>query len=166
MRKYLLILAVTALSGCATSYQPESFSGGFTETQLDTNVFRVSFKGNGYTSGERAEEMSLLRSADLTLKNGFTHFAIVDGRSRTESSSYTSPTQSTTTGTISTFGNASSLNATTRQTGGDTYNIAKPSTTNTIVCFQGKPANAGFVYDAQFVFNSLSKKYGVAGVSK
>ena len=155
-----------AMSGCATSYQPQSFSGGFTESQLDTNVFRVSFKGNGYTSAERAEEMSLLRSADLTLKNGFTHFSIVDGRSRTESSSYTTPIQSSTSGTISTYGNTSSLNATTRQTGGETYNIAKPSTTNTIVCFVGKPANAGFVYDAQFVFNSLSQKYGVAGAAK
>jgi hypothetical protein len=166
MYKYLLALAFAILSGCATSYQPQSFSGGFTETQLDTNVFRVSFKGNGYTSVEKVEEMSLLRSADLTLKNGFTHFVIVNGRSRTDSSFFTTPTQSTTTGTISTFGNTSSLNATTHQTGGDIYNIAKPSTTNTIVCFQGKPANAGFVYDAQFVFNSLSKKYGVEGVSK
>ena len=47
-------------------------SGGFTESQLDTNVFRVTFKGNGYTSPDRAEDMALLRSAELALQHGFT----------------------------------------------------------------------------------------------
>ena len=166
MKTIFTISLAFLVTACATSYQPQSFSGGFTETQLDTNVFRVSFKGNGYTSADRAEEMSLLRSADLTLKSGFTHFSIIDGRSRTESSSFTSPTQSTTTGSVSTFGGTSSLNATTRQTGGETYIIAKPSTTNTIVCYKGKPTNIGFVYDAQFVFNSLSQKFGITAAQK
>src|SRR5882724_2256033 len=76
-----LLTLILSLAGCATTYQPQSFSGGFSETQLDKNVFRVSFKGNGYTQAERAEEMALLRSAELTLKNGFKYFVIIDGRS-------------------------------------------------------------------------------------
>jgi hypothetical protein len=134
MRILFSILAITGLTACATAYQPEGFSGGFTETQLDKNVFRVSFRGNGYTRADRAEEMVLLRSAELTLKNGFTHFAIVDGRSRTDYSAFTTPTQSSTTGTVSTYGNTSYLNAQTRTTGGQTFIAAKPSSTNTIIC--------------------------------
>ncbi|GIX25986.1 MAG: hypothetical protein KatS3mg122_3217 [Caldimonas sp.] len=79
MRTIAAISLAIFLGGCATTYQPEGFSGGFSETQLDTNVFRVSFRGNGYTRAERAEELALLRSAELTLKNGFTHFVVIDG---------------------------------------------------------------------------------------
>ena len=47
-------LCVAVLAGCATAYQPEGLTGGFDETQLDRNVFRVSFKGNGlYRAGAR-----------------------------------------------------------------------------------------------------------------
>ena len=161
MRTLFSLFVITALTACATAYQPEGFSGGFTETQLDKNVFRVSFQGNGYTRADRAEEMALLRSAELTLKNGFTHFAIVDGRSRTDYSAFTTPAQSSTTGTISSYGNTSYLNAQTRSTGGQTVMTAKPSSTNTIICFNGKPDTNSLVYDAQFIFNSLATKYGV-----
>ena len=67
MRTIAAASASLVLVACATAYQPQSFSGGFSETQLDKNVFRVSFKGNGYTNAERAEEMALLRSAELAL---------------------------------------------------------------------------------------------------
>lgn len=166
MRSILFFLTVTLVAGCATTYQPNGFSGGFSETQLDKNVFRVSFKGNGYTIREGVEEMALLRSAELALKNGYSHFAISDGRSRADYSAFTTPGQSSTTGTISTFGNRSYLNAQTRTTGGQTFTAAFPSTTNTIVCFNGKPEIEALVYDAQFLFNSLAPKYGVLSAIK
>jgi hypothetical protein len=154
------------LAACATSYQPQSFSGGFTETQLDKNVFRVSFRGNGYTDADRAEEMALLRSAELTLKNGFTHFVIIDGKSRASYGTYTTPAQSTTTSSATAFGNSAYGQATTTTTGGQSFVITRPSTTNTIVLFQGKPSVDGLVYDAQFVYNSLGQKYGVLPAAK
>ena len=70
MRSLLILVLPIILSACATTYQPQGLSGGFSETQLDTNVFKVSFRGNGYTHAERAEDLALLRSAELTLKNG------------------------------------------------------------------------------------------------
>lgn len=166
MRKILFLLVVSALAACATKYQAQGFAGGFTETQLDTNVFRVSFKGNGYTGADRAEEMALLRSAELTLKSGFTHFAIAGTRSQTDFSSFTTPKQATTTGTVSSYGSTSYLNTQTSYTGGQTFTAAKPSTTNTIVCFNGKPNIEAFVYDAQFIYNSLSKKYELPSAVK
>ena len=94
-----------ALAGCATSYQKQGLSGGFTETQLDKAVFRVSFKGNGFTSPERAADFTLLRSAELALKNGFTHFVIVDGHSNVDYAAYVTPIQSTTFGSATAYGN-------------------------------------------------------------
>ena len=67
LRIFSLIPLAAALLGCATAYQPQGLSGGFTETQLAPDVWRVSFSGNGYTKGERAEDFAMLRSAELTL---------------------------------------------------------------------------------------------------
>jgi hypothetical protein len=172
MRSVLTAVAVLLLAGCAiptptpTPYQPKGFSGGYSDVQLDKNVFRVSFRGNGFTSRDRAEELALLRSAELTLKSGFTHFIIVDGRSSSQYGAFTAPTMSTTTGSTSLYGNTAFGSATTTTTGGQTFMVRKPSVTNTIVCFDGKPNVNALVFDAQFVFTSLAKKYEAEGVGK
>lgn len=160
--KFIIALSfVLALIGCSTTYQAQSFSGGFSETQLDKNVFRVTFKGNGYTQSERAEDFALLRSAELTLKHGFSHFAIIEGRQSADYGVMTTPTQSYTTGSVSAYGNTAYGSARTTTTGGQSFVIRKPSSTNTIVCFNGKPENGMFVYDAQFIYASLSAKYDI-----
>lgn len=160
--RYLATLSIAFLiAGCATGYQAQSFSGGFSETQLDKNVFRVTFKGNGYTQSERVEDFALLRSAELTLKNGFSHFAIVDGRQGAEYGVMTTPMQSYTTGSVTAYGNTAYGSTQTTTTGGQSFIIKKPSSTNTIVCFNGKPENGMFAYDAKFIYDSLSAKYGV-----
>ena len=160
MRKIYLSTLVLVLCGCATTYQPKGFSGGFSETQLDTNVFRVAFNGNGYTGREKAEDYALLRSAELALQNGFTHFAILDSRAGTNYSTFRTPTQSTTTGTASVYGNTAYGSATTTTTGGQSFLVQKPSSTNTIFCFKGKPEGV-FTYDAAFLQRSLSQKYKI-----
>ena len=71
IKVWILILSAFLLSGCATAYQPKGFTGGFSETQLDESVFQVSFRGNAYTSSERAADFTLLRSAELTIENGY-----------------------------------------------------------------------------------------------
>lgn len=156
----LRYLPVMLLVGCATTYQPSSFSGGFSETRLDQNVFRVSFEGNGYTDAQRAEDFALLRSAELALKHGFTHFAIISARSDKNISSFTTPTQSITTGSATAFGNTAYGQARTVTTGGQTFVTQHPTTTNTIFCFTSKPDGV-FAYDAAFLVQSLSEKYGV-----
>jgi hypothetical protein len=149
------------ITGCASPYQPERFGGGFSETQLDTNVFRVSFRGNGLTSTDRAEELALLRSAEIALNNGFTHFVIVGNETHETIGSFSTPTQSYTTANVTAYNNSAVGMAQTTTYGGQTFVYAKPRTTNTIVCFKGKPEIQGLVYDAGFLCNSIGQKYGV-----
>lgn len=159
----ILVTCVLAifLCACATAYQAKGLSGGFTETQLDTNVFKVSFQGNGYTKAEKAEDLALLRSAEITLNNGFSHFLIVDNKYRELVGSYTTPTQSYTTANATAYGNSAYGTARTTTTGGQTFHISKPSSTNTIMCFKERPDTQGIVYNAQFICNSLGEKYKV-----
>lgn len=159
---YLLLLPLAlAAYGCATSYQPNGFSGGFSETQLGENIFRVSFRGNGYTRGERASDFALLRSAEIAQEHGFSHFVVVQSADRESLSSYTTPTQSYTTGNAYAVGNTAYGSARTTTYGGQTHITSAPSTVNTIVCFKEKPQTNGLVFDAQFVQKSLKQKYGL-----
>ena len=93
-----LLLSAAVLSGCATAYQSVGFMGGFSETQLSENVYRVRFNGNGFTSAERASDFALLRSSGLCLKAGYQYFIVSDAESWQELSEYTTPTQSQTYG--------------------------------------------------------------------
>ena len=153
MKRIIPIILILALQGCATTYQKSGFSGGYSETQLDENVFTVSFRGNEYTGRERVADFTLLRSAELTLENGYKYFAVIDANSYTSNSTYTTPATSYTTG------------ATTTTYGGQTYNISKPSSSNTIVCFKEKPDSV-FTYNAEFIYKNIRQKYDIKNPAK
>ena len=146
-----LVVISLFLAACATQYQNQGFSGGFSENQLSDDTFDVVFNGNGYTSRQRASDLNLLRSAELSLESGFSHFIILD-----RSASVDRSTSVTTSNTVVT-GGYGSINATSF---GTTIPIAKPSSRNRIRCFKEKPEGI-FSYDAQIVYKNLSEKYGV-----
>jgi len=162
MKNFIAItFAALILQGCTpTSYQKTGLTGGYSDTQLDENIFHVSFNGNGFTSRERAVDFTLLRSAELTIKNGFEYFAVIDANSYTSHSTYTTPTTSQTTGSAHVSGNYVYGSATTTTTGGQTYEISKPSSSNTIMCFKEKP-EAFFTYSAKFIYRSIRQKYNI-----
>ncbi len=161
----IIVLVLIFLQGCETSYQSSGFAGGYSETQLDTNVFKVTFRGNGYTGRERASDFSLLRCAELALQNGYKYFVVIDANSYTSNSTYTTPSTSNTTANVYGTGNYAYGNATTTTYGGQTYNISKPSSSNTIVCFIEKPTN-GFSYNAEFIYKNITQKYGIQPATK
>ena len=157
LRPLLLVIALLLLCACSTSYQDSGFTGGYSETRLDENVFKVSFNGNAYTKREKVSDFTMLRSAELALEHGYTYFAVIDENSYTGHSTYTTPTTSRTTGSVDSYGN---INARTTTSGGQTYNYSKPSAENTIVCFKEKPEGV-FVYKARFVYDSIAEKYDI-----
>ncbi len=162
MRNYIILaIFATILTGCATSYQKQGFTGGFSETRLGKNIFKVTFNGNVYTSRERASDFALLRSAELALKNGFKYFIIVNSEKYAKTETYTTPTTSYTTGSAYGTGNYAYGSTTTTTTGGQTYFYSKPSSTDTIVGFKKKPNIKGLVYSARFVIKSIKDKYGI-----
>lgn len=89
-----LVAAGLALSSCmtATPYQPATNSGttrgGYTDEQLDSDHFRVSFAGNSLTSRETVERYLLYRAAELTVQKGFDHFILTSRDTETKSQTY------------------------------------------------------------------------------
>lgn len=149
------------LTGCATQYQKKGFTGGFSETQMSENVFRVYFRGNGYTRDERAEDFTLLRSAELAQEHGFQYFIVVDENSTASFAAVTTPTQTYTTASATSVGNTTYGSAQTSSFGGHSFLIRKPSKRNTIVCFRDKPDIQGIPYESKFVVLSIRQKYGL-----
>jgi hypothetical protein len=145
---FLVLIALIFFIGCATSYQKNGFSGGFSETQLSENIWKVHFRGNAKTTMERATDFCLLRSAELTLENGYKYFSIVDENSDTKSSNFSTPQRAYT----NPYGH-------TTFTGGQTFTAHKPRTQNTIIMLREKAQNSGIVYEAQFLVRSLRDKY-------
>jgi len=81
-----------ALCACATPattpYRPalDANDQGYQEQRIEANRYRVSFTGNSVTSREAVENFMLLRTAELTLNQGYDYF-VLDNQD-TESQTY------------------------------------------------------------------------------
>ncbi|MEZ5937714.1 MAG: hypothetical protein R3C52_05790 [Hyphomonadaceae bacterium] len=87
IRKLMLGASLAAglvLSACAsfgpTPYQSaaQSSAGGYSETRIEPDRYRISFKGNSMTDRETVENYMLFRAAELTLQLGYDNFTIVN----------------------------------------------------------------------------------------
>lgn len=52
--------------------------GGYSETKLAPDTVRVVFRGNTSTRKERAQDLALMRAADLALQAGFPFFTVIE----------------------------------------------------------------------------------------
>jgi hypothetical protein len=93
----IFVICILA-AGCATQYRSsdESVTGGFSETQLAPDTWRVLVEGNGFTTRGEAEQFLMRRCAELALEQGDRYF-ILEGHDawmqarRTRSGIVTSP---------------------------------------------------------------------------
>ena len=90
--------AALLLAACATStpYGPaENGRGyGFSDQRIESNRYRVTFRGNSSTSRETVENALLYRSAELTVQLGFDYFVALENETeanRTYSTTSTEP---------------------------------------------------------------------------
>lgn len=78
-----VVLAFAALlTGCGpaatTPYRAATTPNdqGYQEQRIEANRFRVTFTGNSATAREAVENFMLLRTAELTLKEGYDYFVL------------------------------------------------------------------------------------------
>ncbi len=93
----LLAAGGPALSGCATvtPYQPavrgQHPGGGYSEQAQGAGRYRVTFRGNSLTARDRVEGYLLYRAAELTVRDGYDWFLIVDRLTEREAYTYAEP---------------------------------------------------------------------------
>lgn len=170
--------ALLLFTAClATPYQKAGLRGGFTETRLAPDVFRVMFKGNAFTSMERAQEFTLLRVSELCFDSGYGYFAVGQEANRvTTQTIQTAPATSHTTGSSTgsehgrftasgpgvgyTGSSSSTYSSTTTHTPARFATLFRPNSFMLVRCFKQKPSDRN-VFDAAFLINGLKTKYKI-----
>lgn len=93
----VLGLSALSLGACATAtpYQPnvrgQAVSGGFTDSRITENRFKVTFSGNSLTARDTVERYLLYRAAELTLSEGYDGFVLADRETSRDSRTYYDP---------------------------------------------------------------------------
>lgn len=132
--------------------------GGYSDMKIQDDVFNISFSGNTHTSTERAGAFTLLRCAEVTLKNGYNYFTILSGGTNIKQGAYTTPVRSHTTGSF--FGDTYTGHTT--YSGGQTFITEKPESNCIIQCFKEKPEDTNImVLDAKQVRDNIKAKYKI-----
>ena len=162
MKNILLVLIIFVITGCMTStpYQPMGFKGGYENTQLDKNVFEVTFSGNGLTSRQRVRDFAMLRSAELTIQNGYKYFISINENTSSTQHTVVTPKTSTTDHNISVSDGYAYGTSNTTTYGGQQMRINKPTTVMRIICLNKKP-NDVLSYNAYFIIKSIKNKYDI-----
>lgn len=148
------LLAASLLASCATGYQPSNGSTGYSDTQLQQDMFKVSYAGNAGTNHGMAKDMVLMRAAHLAMDHGFNYFVIVDSKpARTQAQrkaivSRKEMREDIATGADSRFA----------LQGFDLYD-GKPEQTDIVKCYTTKPDTAEQVYEAKDTFNYYIRRY-------
>ena len=87
---FIICLPIFLVS-CETGYQPLNDSSGYWDEQIEptANRFKIGYDGNKWHSDpinrkEKIKDLTLLRSAEVALENGFKYFVISDSKAYTE----------------------------------------------------------------------------------
>jgi hypothetical protein len=171
MRSIFAAIGILALGACATGYQPEGFSGGFSEVPVAADAYQISVKGNGYTSSAKVNEMALLRAAELAKTNGYNHFVILNLDQYERQSSYTTAGTSTTNtyGSATAYGSGNYATATGSATSyttynpGQTYNIVKPGVDVVVRFVPDEFAAEASALSVEQIYGMYAEKYGLIG---
>lgn len=89
-RLFMLGGAALLLAACATStpYGP-AVNGkgyGFSDQRIESNRYRITFRGNSVTSRETVENALLYRAAELTVQLGFDYFIALENDTEADKS--------------------------------------------------------------------------------
>lgn len=157
--QFILVLFIGFCVGCATPYQPVGLLGGFSDSQIQNDIFRVNFRGNGYTDLSTASDYALLRAAEIAIQNGFNYFIIIQDNSSIKTSIITTPGYAHTYGDIGAHGDYGSYYAHTTYYPGTSTAVERPFASYLIKCFKRKPnIDAGFIYDANQIEQYIGQK--------
>ncbi|KQW84093.1 CC0125/CC1285 family lipoprotein [Brevundimonas sp. Root1279] len=162
----VLLAASLTVSACASlaPYGPQTSAGGqgFTEQQIESNRFRVTYYGVG--SPGPVADLALLRAAELTLQQGYDWFEVtqrwIDGRA--DSAGGVSPNVGVGFGSSSGSGRYGGW-STSGVGVGVGLNFSGPSATSTtleVVMGRGDRPDRGDAYDARSVQDSLRGRAG------
>ena len=82
MKKAILIIVFGLLLVGCTGYNSMGFTGGFSETQISKDRYKIHYKANAFVGSETVANRAMLRAAEFTLEINKDLFAILVDKSQ------------------------------------------------------------------------------------
>lgn len=163
MRVFSILALPMLCAACVTGYHQSSLVGGYSDLQIARNVYQVTARGNGYTSASRVQDMALLRSAELTLENGYRYFGLADANdpiaaqaiAAAQDEAFTPSDEEMTVGNLNTTNSEIDLNPHVM------YHMARPNVDNFVVMYREPPTGVGIVLDALEICATVGPRFEV-----
>lgn len=139
-----LMVSIIMVSGCATTYDTEKShwtgSRGFSQEQLEKDIWQIKFTGNTHTDTETRKKYILKKAAQIAIEDSYSFFKVIQSDSSKDI----------------TGSDVTEENATTRMRGRSKkpYVHTNTFTTMTVKLLNEKEGVDGTVYDANFLLNS------------
>ena len=162
----MLFVATLGLGACATTpKKPLTFDqlGQFAAYPLNTQSYRISFQARPHLSYATAEEIALVKAAQTTLQNGFSHFKVLDDPSNRaqqpprQAVVYSSPHYAPYGFYRRPYYWHDPFFDQPR-----IVNLDPVQVSYTIECYQSSNAQAKDAFDARLILQSLGQKYGLS----
>ena len=159
MKKLTFLPILLLLLGCATPYQKLGDTGGYLQQKLAEDVYRITFRGNGFTDYKRANDFALLRAAEIGKKLGYSYLSVEGEEDYYRTTIVDTGSTSYSSGSAYGYGNSASYYGTTT-----TYNnqmpIIKPGVILVAKYFQGTPEGKHLeVHNIEEIICSMTTKY-------
>lgn len=167
----LCIITGLILSGCASSpSKPLTFNklGQFNSIPLNQNSYRISFQTNANISYGSAQEITLVKAAQTTLKNGFQFFKVIDDPSL---SIQQPPQQSVVYTPMPAYYPPTYYRGRPHHFGPNPYpyyavpqvvTLEPTQVVYSIECFKDQQSAPSDAFDAELILKSLGAKYGLS----
>ncbi len=154
-----------ACASAPTPYAPATgaSSYGYSEQKIEADRYAIRFNGNRATAANAAQDYALLRAAEITLRDGYEWFAVVDRAAPDQSTRSSNPNVSVGVGgTSGSFGSGVSTGVGISFGGGGARTVREPAALEVKMGSGPRPDQAN-VYDAQSVVDTLGRRVALGG---
>lgn len=157
------LIVALLLTGCVTGdYQAYNGGVGYISDHQEDNIYQVTYTGTRTTKAEKVNDFVLLRSAELTLEQGFKYFVIAEATNN-KNERRSVDANALADGSRTNY-SAAEGGATFGAVGAPSGPIrAMPKSTLVIHMFNDKPESIS--YDAAIISRALKDEYEIAGDS-
>lgn len=82
MKRFAILIAAASLAACTTPTIYAPLAGpqgsGYAEQRIEPGRYRVTYRGGSGAGPDQAADYALLRAAELTIRDGYDWFRVVD----------------------------------------------------------------------------------------
>ncbi len=159
-RSAFLGVLLISLTGCASALQYHPARGsagdGYSDTKIQEGVYSVQYRGRSDADIKTVSDYALLRSADITLTNGYRYFTVLTEKEDSKKMDQSLPEPAR-------IGCIGRHCFDSYYTVWQTYTYSVPGIYFMIRCYKEEPADSPVtVFDAQQVKANIEKDYGLA----